>query len=226
MAVLPSRLPCFHSKGYVSRSVSSAAQGKESVQFLSFSLNVCIVQQMPCRIIVFPGLLFLLSKNKSQKIDTYILYSHRGKEFFQASENVLSLMVGNTLTLPEAQHFRLKTRRTLFGFYLFSAILRFISGIAVQMNEYLSNVLLYERLTTTSTTKRMPNFPQMSWKQNWQVTQQLPNERDYEIANPIAVWCEKARGFNLVIKKAQTYNCSLPSMLAFLVNLNYFIAAY
>lgn len=56
--------------------------------------------------------------------------------------------------------------------------------------------------------------------------QRLPNEQDYEIAKPITVLYEKARAFNLVIKKAQTNNCSLARMLALLVNLNYFIAAY
>lgn len=46
--------------------------------------------------------------------------------FLQASESVLSLMVVDTFTIPKAQ-----TWRMLFGFYLFSAILKFISGIAV-----------------------------------------------------------------------------------------------
>lgn len=42
--------------------------------------------------------------------------------------------------------------------------------------------------------------------------QRLPNEQDYEIAKPITVLYEKARAFNLVIKKAQTNNCSLARM--------------
>lgn len=61
----------------------------------------------------------------------YILYSHRGKYFLQVSESVLSLMVVDTFTIPKAQYFRRKTWRMLFGFYQFSAILKFISGIAV-----------------------------------------------------------------------------------------------
>lgn len=56
--------------------------------------------------------------------------------------------------------------------------------------------------------------------------QRLPNEKDSETAKSITVQRDKARGFNLVIKKAQTNNHSLTRMSAFLVNLNYFIAAY
>lgn len=155
VAILPSRPFSFHSTDSVSRSVSSAAQGKESIQFLF----LCVL----CNRCLEELLVFLAPFNQKQNtIDMYILYSYRGRYFFQAPENVLSLMADDTFTIAKAQYFILKTWRMLFGFYLFSVILRFISGIAVQMNEYLSNVLLRERLTTTLITKRMSNFPQTS----------------------------------------------------------------
>lgn len=49
-----------------------------------------------------------------------------------------------------------------------------------------------------------------------------PNEREHEIAKPIAVLREEATSpFNLTIKQAQTSGCSLSRTSAFLVNLNY-----
>lgn len=71
-------------------------------------------------------------------------------------------MVPDTFTIPKAQYFRLKTQRLLFGFDVFSTILRLTSKNPAQVNEYLSNSLLYERLTTTLITKATSHFPQMS----------------------------------------------------------------
>lgn len=49
-----------------------------------------------------------------------ILYLHATWSiFFQASENVLSLVVPDTFIIPKAQYFTSKTQRCLFGFGLF-----------------------------------------------------------------------------------------------------------